>query len=161
MGEKSKPKEEKIVFRKSRKAYMVEYACGLILLLLLFSIHLHGIMLKPKVAYFFLGISLLPLAFAEISRMLSKYQITMDKLTITEGLIKQAKKKIYFHPLGFIPDINIHQGRIQRLLDYGTIFVKCAQGNAFEVKDVNQPHEIMKIIERRVEENKHPERKKK
>ena len=80
-----------------------------------------------------------------------------DKLVTIDGIIKQNRKNIYFHPLGFVPDINIKQNRIQRLLNYGTISIVMG-GSNFEIKDVNNPHSIIKIIEEQIEYSKHPER---
>jgi uncharacterized membrane protein YdbT with pleckstrin-like domain len=81
-----------------------------------------------------------------------------DKLVTIEGLIKQNKKNIYFHPLGFVPDINVKQSRLQRVLGIGTISVTMG-GENFQIKDVDYPHRIIDIIEERIEASKHPERK--
>lgn len=153
----SSPLFQPITYRKSRKAFIVEYSCSLILILLLLGTYFQKISIKPKITYFILGLSCLPLLSAEITRYLFKYCVTSDKLVVVEGLIKQAKQNIYFHPLGFVPYIDIHQNRIQRLLDYGTIHVVVdGGGNYIEIKDIDKPYEFMKILEKRIEENRDP-----
>ena len=157
----AKKKSKKILytFKRSRKSFLLEYACGLFLLVLLLITTSKGIHVKPTISYSVLGISLFSLASIELSRLMLRYKIMEEKLTIIHGLIKQNKKHVYFHPLGFVPDINTKQSRIQRLLDYGTIFVAGAGGNSFEIKEVNKPHKVMEIIENLIEKSKHPERK--
>ena len=60
--------------------------------------------------------------------------------------------------MGFVPDIDIKQSRIQRLLGYGSISITMG-GEHFVIKDLNRPHKVMKMIENQIEESKHPERK--
>ena len=158
MDEKE-PSKVLYTFKTSRKALLLEYICGGFLLVLLLTAYFKGIYVKPTISYFVLGLSFFSFGSAEFSRFMLRYKITGDKLTIVQGLIKQDKKHVYFHPLGFVPDINTKQSRIQRLLDSGTIFVAGAGGNSFEIKDVNKPHKVMEIIESLIEASKHPERK--
>jgi hypothetical protein len=152
--------ERKILytFKRSRKAFLLEYACGLFLLTFLLVIYVKGIHLKPVINYSILGFGLFSIVSVEFSRLMLKYKIMDDKLVTIHGLIQENRKNIYFHPLGFVPDINTHQSRIQRLLNYGTISIVMG-GSNFEIKDVNNPHSIIDIIEEQIEYSKHPERK--
>ncbi|MBT5342818.1 PH domain-containing protein [Candidatus Woesearchaeota archaeon] len=145
-------------FKRSRKAFLLEYFCGSFLLALLVISFIKGIHLKPEIHYLILGLGVSTIASVELSRLMLSYKIMPDKLTVSEGLIKQDKKNIYFHPLGFVPDIDIKQGRMQRILNYGSISVTMG-GEQFMIKDLNRPHQIMEIIEDLIEESKHPERK--
>jgi uncharacterized membrane protein YdbT with pleckstrin-like domain len=145
-------------FKRSRKAFLPEYVCGFFLLALLIISYYKGFYLKPTLHYLVLGLSVSAIASVELSRLMLSYKITPDKLVVSEGIIKQDKKNIYFHPLGFVPDIDTKQSRIQRLLNYGSISISMG-GEHFVIKDLNQPHKVIEIIERLIEESKHPERK--
>ena len=145
---------------RTRKAFWVEYLCGIIILILLLFSYLTGISLTWKARLFLLSIALLILIYAELHRIILRYKVTENKLVIINGWLKQDKKNLYFHALGFIPDINIKQSRIQRILGYGAIFVVGGGTNTFEIKDVSTPHLVMKMIEDLIEKSKHPDRKK-
>ncbi|MEK6969646.1 MAG: PH domain-containing protein [Nanoarchaeota archaeon] len=139
--------------RRSRKAFLVEYTCGVLLLLLLAVFSLKGIELWAGFQYFVLGLALFSFVYAEFSRMLIQYRIMPQKAIIVNGIIKQSKKNIYFHPLGFVPDINIKQNRIQRVLNYGTIYVQ-GGSNPFEIKEIDHPLRVMDFLEELIEKNK-------
>jgi len=153
-------KEEKVItiLRKSRKAFLIEYACSFVLLALLGTLYLKGIRLSSMFTYLVLGIALFALISAELARALVWYKITSNKIVIVKGFIKQSKKNVHFLPLGYIPEINTHQGRIQRLLNIGTIFVHGSAQNSFEIKDVHNPQQVLVLIERLIEENRTPMR---
>lgn len=142
------------ILRKSRKAFIAEYACTIILLSLLAALYLKGIRLPAMVNYLVLGIAAFALISAELSRALIQYKITESKVIIIKGVIKQAKKNVHFLPLGYVPEINTHQGRIQRLLDIGTIFVHGSAQNSFEIKDINHPQQVLELIETLIEKNR-------
>lgn len=149
-------KEDKVItiIRKSRKAFIIEYICSFLLLGLLAATYFKGIRLPTIFNYLILGIAAFALLSAELSRALTLYKITGSKVIIIKGLIKQAKKNVHFLPLGYIPEINTHQGRIQRLLNIGTIFVHGSAQNSFEIKDINDPQKVLELIEQLIEENR-------
>lgn len=149
------PNEKVITMIKaSRKKFIIEYSCGFFLLGITGLLLLDGISLPGAVLYFIVGVALFSMAAAELSRVLTRYVITDTKLIIVHGIIQQMKKNIYFQPLGFVPDLNVKQGRVQRLLNYGTVFLRGNNENAFEIRDINQPHKILRMIEELVETNK-------
>ena len=86
--------------------------------------------------------------------MMTRYTILPNKLTIIKGIIKHDKKNVYFHPLGFVPDLNIKQTRIQRMLSYGTIYLKGEGGNTFTIKDISKPHKVLEMIEELIRKNR-------
>jgi len=143
-----------LVFNKSRKAYLPEYLCGIFLLFVLGFVYSQGIYLNQYVVLFIVGISLFSVGSAEMSRMMNKYIITQSKLLIIKGLIKQHKKNVYFYSLGFVPDINIHQGRIQRLLNYGSISFSGAGADSFVIKDINRPKQMIERLEDMIHQNR-------
>jgi len=147
-----------MTFLRSRKAFLIEYFCAGILLVFLVLAYAFGLVLKNYVLYVLIALIVIFIATAELSRVMLRYKIVEDKLVTIEGLIKQNKKNIYFHPLGFVPDINVKQSRLQRVLGIGTISVTMG-GENFQIKDVDYPHRIIDIIEERIEASKHPERK--
>jgi len=148
-------KEEVLfTFNKSRKAYLPEYLCGFFLLLVLGFVYSRGVHLNQYVVFFIVGISLFSLGSAEMSRIMNKYVITQSKLIIIKGLIKQSKKNVYFYSLGFVPDINIHQGRLQRLLSYGSLSVSGAGAYAFVIKDINHPKKMIDKLEEMISQNR-------
>jgi len=149
--------KEKILLsiKRSRKAFLTEYTCAGFLFIMLWIQNFNGIQLRPILTYFVMGVASLAVVSAEASRFIKKrYKITNKKMIITEGLIKEKTKNVHFHPLGFVPDINVKQSRLQKILNYGTIYVKGGSENAFEIEDVNKPRKILKIIEDLVEKNR-------
>ena len=77
-------------------------------------------------------------------------------MTFIKGIIKKHHKHVYFHPLGFVPDINVKQGWLQRFLNYGTISIQVSD-EKFKLKDIDDPHFIMKEIEELIHGNKNKE----
>jgi membrane protein YdbS with pleckstrin-like domain len=149
-------KEKDVVLfnlKNTRKAFLLEYLCGVFLLIVLLIVHQNGAVLNPRAEYFVLGLALVSLISPEIYRAMHRYKITPSKLIVINGLIQQQKKHVYFYSLGFVPDINVRQSRFQRLLNYGTVFMSTTMGH-FEVKDINSPHKIMEELERLIEKNK-------
>ncbi len=142
--------------RKSRKSHITEYVCGAFLLGLAIVPAFLNFAIKSQVTYFVGGVGLAMISIAEITRMMTYYKLMDSKMVVVKGFLKQDKKNVYFHPLGFVPDINVKQSRVQRLLDYGTIFVKGGEGNTFEIKDIDRPHTVMDVVEKLVESNRSP-----
>ncbi|MBU0457072.1 MAG: PH domain-containing protein [Nanoarchaeota archaeon] len=141
--------------RKTRKSLTTEYFCAIFLLLLLLISSVKGLVIKANIKYFIFGLALFSFVSAELSRYFVNYKITPKKVITTNGIIKQTKKNIYFHPLGFVTDINVKQDRIQRILNYGTVYVKSASGdNSLEIKDVDRPHEVLEMIENLIKRNR-------
>lgn len=148
--------EVNLTLMKSRKAFLIEYGCGLFLLGLVAVPYFNGVYLDPLIKYFSLGTAMLAFSYGEISRLFHRYKITDHKIVIIEGFIKQKKKNINYHPLAFIPDISMKQGRIQRFLNFGTVFVESG-ANSFEIKDVDNPHRIMELVEKLIEKTRQRE----
>ena len=147
--------EEEVLLelRKSRKAYALEYGCAVVIVGLLLALVVKGVTLKPFLIYAGLIVAGFAVAFSEISRGFVRYKITPTKLVILHGILKQSKKNVYWQPLGFVPDINLKQGRLQRLLDYGTVYITSGgEQNSMEVKDVNNPQYILEYIEHLIEQ---------
>ncbi len=78
-----------------------------------------------------------------------------EKMVITEGLVKQRKQNVYYHPLGYVPDINIKQNFMQRMLNYGTISVSTGS-NSFQIKDIDNPDKVVGLLEDLIENSKNP-----
>ncbi|PIN87705.1 hypothetical protein COV12_02370 [Candidatus Woesearchaeota archaeon CG10_big_fil_rev_8_21_14_0_10_32_24] len=152
--------EQPIYLRKTRKAFIVEYGCGFFLFLLLIIGALKGIQVKPVVFYFMGGLSLVSLGIAEFNLAMVRYKILPHKLVITSGIIKQKKKNVYFHPLGFVPDLNVKQGRLQRIFNIGTVYLMSGSENAFELKDIDKPHKILELVETLIDENRNMDTRK-
>ena len=140
--------------KRSRKVFLMEYLCSFFLLGLLVFTLFKPINIPSILKNIILGTALFSFLSAEISRQMLRYIITNSKLIVIQGFIKQLKTNVYFHPLGFVPDINVKQNRTQRILNYGTIFVKGGSQNSFELVDIDRPHEIMQLIEDLVEHSK-------
>ncbi len=141
--------------RKSRKAYVIEYFCGAFLLISA------GVLWGMDIinsGYFVGAVMLLggiAILSAEVSRLITRYTILPTKIIITKGLMQQTRKNVYFRPLGFATDINVHQGRWQRLLGYGTIYLRGSDAeNAFELADIDYPDDMMRTIEELIEQNR-------
>ena len=142
------------VFKKTRKAFIPEYSCAFVLLALLAILEFKGITLKPVISKLAYSLAFLAIIAAESARVMIRYKILPKKLTIIKGIIKHDKKNIYFHPLGFVPDLNVKQTRIQRMLSYGTIYLKGEGGNTFAIKDVNNPHKVLEMVENLIQKNR-------
>lgn len=142
--------KQKEMHKQSRKAFLVEYLCGVLILLM-------GLSLPVKYSNFqfpLFVIGGLSLGSAELSRYLTRYIFTKDKIIVISGLIQQSKKHIYFHPLGFVPDLHVSQGRIQRILGYGDIYLKSDGRNNFMIKNISNPHKVYDLIERSIRNNR-------
>ena len=113
-----------------------------------------GITLKPIISRLAYSLAFLAIITAETSRIMIRYKVLPKKLTIIRGIIKHDKKNVYFHPLGFVPYLNVKQTRMQRLLSYGTIYLKGESGNTFAIKDVNNPHKVLEMIENLIQKNR-------
>ena len=150
--------EQPINLRKTRKAFIAEYSCGVFLLGLLVIGTLKGLQVKQYMFYFMGGIALTAIGSAEFMLAMVRYKILPHKLVITHGIIQQKKKNIYFHPLGFVPDLNVKQSRIQRIFNIGTVFLT-SSGEAFELKDIDNPHQVLELVEKLIEENRTVKRK--
>jgi membrane protein YdbS with pleckstrin-like domain len=142
------------IIRHSRFAYLIEYTCAIFLAGLL----LIAIIIKASLPRYFLYailiLALLCLATAELKRLYGdRYKIKETKMEIIQGVINVRKKTIYYHPLGFVPDINVHQSALKRFFDVGTIFIK--EGTSkIEIKDVNAPHKVMTMLEGFIDKNR-------
>ena len=145
--------------RKTRKSLLPEYFCGLLLLGILGYIYYFAIPIIPTISYFLLGLSLVAFASAEISRGSINYKITPHKVIITEGIAKKNRKNVHFHPLGFVPDINVKQNFLQRLLNYGTVFVHGSGEHHLEIRNINNPQQVLATIEKLIEKNRTPSTK--
>jgi hypothetical protein len=149
------PKEEVLkTFKKTRKAFLIEYSCAIFLVGLLMVLGFKGITLKPIISRLAYSLAFLAIITAETSRIMIRYKVLPKKLTIIRGIIKHDKKNVYFHPLGFVPYLNVKQTRMQRLLSYGTIYLKGESGNTFAIKDVNNPHKVLEMIENLIQKNR-------
>ncbi len=153
---KDEDERELMVLRRSRKAFLIEYVCGILLLLFLIMIRVKGIGLSSAFQTFILLIAALAFISPEISRIMLRYRITSSKISIIKGLLKQTKKNVHFLPLGYVPEINLKQSRIQRLLNYGTIFIHGSGENSFEIKEVDHPQKILELIEELIDKYRAP-----
>lgn len=157
MRKKETRRREEVLHRlfKTRKAFLVEYGCGIFLIMIAFIASLKVDNLPGLILYPSLSLGIFAIVTAEFSRLFTRYKIMYDKLVIVHGLIKKHKKNVYFHPLGFVTDINTRQSYLQRLLSYGTIYVRGSDSeNSFEIKDISHPHKVMEIIEDMVQRSK-------
>ncbi|HIJ10878.1 TPA: PH domain-containing protein [Candidatus Woesearchaeota archaeon] len=153
---KKDPKERIIrVFKKTRRAFLLEYTCAGFVIFLLALAKMKGTALPNIVYYPAFGLVGFAVLSAEWSRIITRYKVKENKIEIVKGIIKQNKKNVYFHPLGFVPDLNVEQSRIQRLLGYGTVYVKGNNENSFEVRDVSRPHKVLSMIEKLIDKNRH------
>lgn len=143
------------ILKRSRKAFFPEYFCGFFLLILLGINYFKGYISNQLLIYFLLGLAVFSLISAEYSRMILKYTFMPEKMVITEGLVKQRKQNVYYHPLGYVPDINIKQNFMQRMLNYGTISVSTGS-NSFQIKDVDNPDQVVGLLEDLIENSKNP-----
>lgn len=149
---KKKEEEVLMVFRKTRRSYWLEYGCAFFLLALLGLLYAKEVKIPGKLEYLALGLGFFFIGYIEISRLLHKCVVLPSKLMVMDGLIKRNKKHIY---MSSISDIDVKQGLMQRLLNYGNIHIKCASGEgAAEIKDVANPGGIMEEIEELIEKYK-------
>lgn len=142
------------VLRKTRRAYIPEYFCATVIILMILLANTKGVPIPTPILYLGLFVVFLAVSFAEISRVLTRYQITTTKLVVIEGIIRKNKKNVYFQSLAYVPDLNVKQSRIGRILGYGTVYLRSAGvgESTFEIKDINSPLEILSLIENLVAE---------
>ena len=146
-GAHANDETEKIIvtLRHSRKSFLLEYLCSFFLLILtILSLFKGGVLYK--VASSFLVLCAVGVVSTEIRRFYGdRYNILQTKLSVVKGIFRVRTRNIYYQPLGFIPDFNIKQTLIQRLLGYGTVFVHVGN-TALELRDVDNPHEVLKMF---------------
>ena len=143
-----------LTMRHSRKAFLLEYLCSLFLISLLLIAFFKKIELPAPFSMSILGMGLAGIAGTELRRFFGdRYKIMPTKLLIIKGVLKVKKRNIYYRPLGFIPDFNLKQSAIQRLLDYGTVHLH-AGTNYLELRDIDNPNEVLKMLEKLIEESK-------
>ena len=148
MGEEAEQVIGKL--RKTRKAFLLEYLCALSLLGMA-AYSTYARLLPLWAVYTFLGIALVALFSAELARLFVRYDITHSKIIVVKGYLKQSKKNVYFHSLAYVPDMNVSQTAIQRLLNYGKVYVHGGGlSEAFEINDINNPQAILKQMEQLV-----------
>ena len=142
------------VMRKTRRAYIPEYFCAAVILLMVLLANTKGIAIPNFLLYTGLSMGFFAVSLAEISRLITRYQITTSKLVVVHGIIKKNKKNVYFQSLAYVPDLNVKQSRIGRILNYGTVYLRSAgmEESTFEIKDINSPLEILSLIENLVAE---------
>ena len=146
-----------VTLRHSRKSFLLEYVCSVFLLVLAISSLFKGGILY-KLASPFLVLSMFGLVSTEIRRFYGdRYNIMQTKLSVIKGILKVRTRNIYYQPLGFVPDFNVKQTFLQRLLGYGTVFVHVGT-TALELRDVDNPHEVLKMFERLIEETRKTQR---
>tara|TARA_Y100000310_G_scaffold334436_2_gene414204 strand:+ start:314 stop:805 length:492 start_codon:yes stop_codon:yes gene_type:complete len=151
---KKKQGEVVVNLRRTRKAFLPEYISGFFLLFVLFIFNLNNIAIPFNLNYLLIGVAAFAFISIEVNRKLVDYKITPEKIIITKGIIKKHRKNIHFHPLGFVPDINVKQNFTQRLLNYGTVFIEGSGENHLEIKDVSNPHKILSTLEDLIDENR-------
>ncbi len=146
-----------VTLRHSRKSFLLEYICSFFLFILVMISLFNGGDLA-KLAKPLLVLSVVGFVSTEIRRFYGdRYNIMQTKLSVMKGIFRIRKRNIYYQPLGFIPDFNIRQTFMQRLLGYGTVFMHVGN-TALELKDVDNPHEVLKMFERLIEETRKAQR---
>ncbi|MBI2666196.1 PH domain-containing protein [Candidatus Woesearchaeota archaeon] len=157
MSDSHEAEEVLMKFKKTRKAYFLEYFCGFFLLILIVLAYGKGITLPKPLQFMGLGLALISLISAEVGRAFVRYQITPTKITVVKGFIKQTKKNFYFHSLAFVPDISLSQSRMQRLLGYGRVYVHGGGSvEMFEIADVDKPYIILTALEDLIRKTRRP-----
>ena len=157
MKEGKHAKGEKIlrVLHPARRSFYIEYGCAAILILALLVMKVRAVTIPALFTYLIVLLAVIAALSAEIARLFTKYMITPSKIIIIHGLIKQTKKHIHFHPLGFVPDINLRQGRLERLLNFGSVYIAGGEDNSFELRGISKPRKILELVEELIENNRH------
>lgn len=147
--------EEKILVTllHSRKSFLLEYSCSLFLLILVgFSLSKGGVLYRMALPLF--ALAMFGVISTEVRRTYGdRYNIMQSKLSVVKGILKVKKRNIYYQPLGFVPDLNIRQTFLQRLLGYGTVFVHVGN-TVLELRDVDKPDDVLKMFEHLIEETR-------
>ncbi|MBS3126534.1 PH domain-containing protein [Candidatus Woesearchaeota archaeon] len=143
-----------VTLRKTRKAFLPEYLCGAFLLSLLLIAEVRHFEAPSATSRIIIGLALLSFMSAEVTRLRKRYKIKEEKLMIIDGFVKQSTKNIYFYSLSFVPDLNIDQSAWQRFLNFGTVYIRSGSEDSFAIKDVDNPQNIMELIEELIEKNK-------
>lgn len=139
--------------KRSRKAFFVEYGCATILVLLLIVLAISGIIIPKTLTLTVLAIVVLIILSVEFSRYMVRYLFTPKKFVMVHGIIRQRKRNVYYLPLGFVPDIDTHQSRIQRVLGIGSVSISGQpaiggqEAETFQIKDVSDPHGVLEFLE--------------
>ena len=135
--------------KRSRRSFLLEYGSGLFLIGLVSLFNLKRGYLNIPLTSLVGGLSAFSIFSAEYARLSHKCEVTKSKLVITDGVLKQKKRHIY---IGAVSDIDVRQGVMQRLLNYGIINIKAMSGEDLVIRDVVDPKhkmiEVEKIMEK-------------
>ncbi len=147
-----------LTLRHSRKAFLMEYFCSLFLFFLLFLAFLQKVEVPDNIFYLVSGLGVLGVVGTEARRYFGdRYKLMPAKLSVVKGVLKVKKKNVYYQPLGFIPDLNIKQSALQRLLGFGTVYLQVGSSN-LELRDVDNPHQVLKLLENLIDEARRAQR---
>ena len=144
-----------LTLRHSRKSFILEYFCSILVTILLVVSYLKDINMPIWTTYSMYAVAFFGIGSAELTRLFGdRYKITNEKLMIIQGVIRKKNQNVYYQPLGFVPDIHVKQTAFQRILNYGTVYMVIS-GNKFEIKNVDDPNNVLEMIENLIGRNKH------
>ena len=149
--------QEKYLFTicKSRKAYLTEYFCVVILLLITIISWVKQFPIEKRMIQIIFILGIIILIYIEISRLSHRCKINNSKIVLINGLIMISKNNLF---LSSLTDVDTHQNHFQRLLGYGNIHFKSASGTStLEIKDINHPEQLVNKIESIIEKYKNKE----
>lgn len=138
--------------RKSRKAFIAEYLCAALFLVLFLLGNINKISLPKEVSYLFLMIIVIIIVSIEISIYSNRYQIKESKVMIVHGIFNINKSHIF---IDAITDVDLRQNYFQRVLKYGDLHIRSSSGMiTLELNDIEKPQEAMEMLEGLIEKYK-------
>lgn len=154
----AKIKEQGIVYKACRKAYIGNYFLVMLIVIFL-SFFLQKLNLTftffPKTydqiwkTFFVLGsLGLIAFLIEEpaVEGLLRKYVVTNNEVMKIEGILR--KKKIVI-PYQSVADVRIKKGVVGRIFNYGSVEVAGMKESIF-MKAVDNPEEIQRIIQNKL-----------
>ncbi len=142
-----------LTLRTSRRSFLLEYSCALLLFALWLAAGIKQINIPSEISYLMLGLAVAAVGSAEFIRMFGdRYLIMDDKLVMINGFMRLKQKNVYYQALGFVPDFNVKQSVFQRMLNYGTIFVSVSSED-FEIRNVADPNNILELLEKLIQQS--------
>jgi len=151
-------KDEHVVF--ITKPHWIIFSTSVVLLVLAFLVFhfgarvpLVGIMVLHLPFYKLIGAAVIIVALyfiisALITYVASEYDVTNMRVLIKHGLVLRTSHEIFLEK---IEAVDVHQGMLGRLFNFGIVSIKGTGGSMDRTLNVFQPIEFKRIVQQEIE----------
>lgn len=134
----------------TRLAFLRDYSLAIFLVILVVSVTYDGYTIANYALWAAIGLSVLIVAYAEYSRLRTRYTITINQAIVEQGIVSNSKKSLFFHN---IADVHLRQNYLERSLNYGRVMLGSASGDNKLKLVVKEPAKLVSEIEKLMHEH--------